>query len=494
MAAEKPARDAIQPARRRLIGAGGALLVPVIAWPQTGSKPTSVKIGTASILAVRVWPARDYTRVTLEYDGKLSFKSFPLSDNNPRMVVDIEGIDLDTTLKELVGKIQPNDPYIAQVRVAQNAPKVVRIVLDLKQPVEPQVFSLAPVGDYRSRLVFDLYSAKPVDPLLALFEKLDEEEKKQLAQSIPSRPPVSQARSADPLDELIRQAQQESDVRAGRPPPASPLPAPQIAAPPTPAPPVAAAPTPVPTRGLGRDRIPEVKRLIIVAIDPGHGGEDPGAVGPAGTYEKNVVLAISKKLAERIDATPNMRAVLTREGDYFVPLRDRVRKARAVNADLFVSVHADAFFKPEARGSSVFVLSERGATSEAARWIAKKENDADLVGGVNVNSRDKDVARTLLDMSTAAQINDSLKAGAAILNNIGELNKLHKPRVEQAGFAVLKAPDIPSILIETAFISNPEEEARLRTDRFQNKMAEQIHEGIKKYFARNPPLTRRPLT
>ncbi|MGL4576794.1 MAG: N-acetylmuramoyl-L-alanine amidase, partial [Burkholderiaceae bacterium] len=493
MAAKQSASAASKLSRRQLIGAGAVLCVPVIAWSAAGSKPGGVKVGTASILAVRVWPARDYTRVTLEYDGKLTFKPFPLSDNNPRMVVDIEGIDLDSTLKELVGKIQPNDPYIAQVRVAQNAPKVVRIVLDLKQPVAPQVFSLAPVGDYRNRLVFDLYSATPVDPLLALFEKLDEEEKKQLAQSMPQRAP--EARSPDPLDELIKQAQREADARAGRPP-ASPSPAPtaQAAASPTPAPPIAVAPTPSPTRTPGRERAPEVKRLIIVAIDPGHGGEDPGAIGPAGTYEKNVVLSISKKLAERIDATPNMRAVLTREGDYFVPLRERVRKARAVNADLFVSVHADAFFKPEARGSSVFVLSERGATSEAARWIAKKENDADLVGGVNVNSRDKDVARTLLDMSTAAQINDSLKAGAAILSNIGELNRLHKPRVEQAGFAVLKAPDIPSILIETAFISNPEEEARLRTDRFQNKMAEQIHEGIQKYFARNPPLTRRPLT
>ncbi|MFM2399240.1 MAG: hypothetical protein RL341_1397, partial [Pseudomonadota bacterium] len=349
MAAKKSAGAASKLTRRKLIGAGigagAALCVPVIAWSAAGNKSSGIKVGTASILAVRVWPARDYTRVTLEYDGKLTFKSFPLSDNNPRMVVDIEGIDLDSTLKELVGKVQPNDPYIAQVRVAQNAPKIVRIVLDLKQPVAPQVFSLAPVGDYRNRLVFDLYSAKPADPLLALFEKLDEEEKKQLAQSMPQRAP--QERSADPLDELIKQAQREADARAGRPPvplsppTPSPPPAPQAAASPTPAPPIAAAPSPTPTRTPGRDRAPEVKRLIIVAIDPGHGGEDPGAVGPAGTYEKNVVLAISKKLAERIDATPNMRAVLTREGDYFVPLRDRVRKARAVNADLFVSVHAD---------------------------------------------------------------------------------------------------------------------------------------------------------
>jgi N-acetylmuramoyl-L-alanine amidase len=489
MAAKKPEHASVNRIRRNLIGAGSGLFIPVIAWSQAASKDSgasAIKVGTASVLAVRVWPARDYTRVTIEYDGKLNFKSFPLSDANPRMVVDIEGIDLDSTLKELVGKIQPNDPYIAQVRVAQNAPKVVRIVLDLKQPVAPQVFSLAPVGDYRNRLVFDLYAATPVDPLLALFEKLDDEEKKQLAQSLPTRPPVSETRTSDPLDELIKQAQRESDVRAGR----TPVPTPAPASPaPTPAPTVAAAPTPSPA-----PRGPEMKRLIIVAIDPGHGGEDPGAVGPAGTYEKDVVLSIAKKLAERIDATPNMRAVLTREGDYFVPLRERVRKARAVNADLFVSVHADAFMRPEAAGSSVFVLSERGATSEAARWIAKKENDADLVGGINVTARDRDVARTLLDMSTAAQINDSLKLGAAVLSNIGELNKLHKPRVEQAGFAVLKAPDIPSILIETAFISNPDEEARLRTARFQNKMADQIHSGIRKYFARNPPLTRRPLT
>jgi N-acetylmuramoyl-L-alanine amidase len=484
-------------------------MVPVIAWAQSAGN--NIKTGTASVVAVRVWPARDYTRVTLEYDGKLNFKSFPIADANPRMVVDIEGIDLDSTLKELVGKVQPNDPYIAQVRVAQNAPKVVRIVFDLKQPVAPQVFSLAPVGDYRSRLVFDLYSAKPEDPLLTLFESLDEEEKKQLAQSLPERPPVSAGRPADPLDALMKQAQEESNTRAGRtttpPPMAAEQPTPESASPaaspsalPTPSPTaLAAAPTasPSPTargkQGKQEQAKQEIKRLIIVAIDPGHGGEDPGAIGPAGTQEKDVVLSIAKQLAQRIDATPNMRAVLTREGDYFVPLRDRVRKARAVNADLFVSVHADAFMRPEAAGSSVFVLSERGATSEAARWIANKENDADRVGGINVTAKDRDVARALLDMSTAAQINDSLKLGAAVLNNIGELNKLHKPRVEQAGFAVLKAPDVPSILIETAFISNPDEEARLRTPRFQTKMAEQIHEGIVKYFARNPPLTRRPL-
>jgi N-acetylmuramoyl-L-alanine amidase len=480
MAAEEFEQTPNRMQRRTLISAAGTLLFPVIAWAQTGGKHSSVKIGAASVLAVRVWPARDYTRVTIEYDGQLQFKSFPLSDANPRMVVDIEGIDLDSTLKELVGKIQPNDPYIAQVRVAQNAPKVVRIVMDLKQPVAPQVFSLAPVGDYRNRLVFDLYASTPVDPLLALFEKLDDEDKKQLAQSMPARPPVSQERPADPLDELIKQAQRESDARTPAPKPT-----------PTPASTLAAAPSPTPTPTPNTRATPDVKRLIIVAIDPGHGGEDPGAVGPAGTYEKDVVLSISKKLAERIDATPNMRAVLTREGDYFVPLRDRVRKARAVNADLFVSVHADAFIRPEASGSSVFALSERGATSEAARWLAKKENDADLVGGVNVNVRDRDVARTLLEMSTAAQINDSLKLGAAVLGNIGELNKLHKPRVEQAGFAVLKAPDIPSILIETAFISNPDEEARLRTSRFQDKMAQQIFSGIRRYFARNPPLARR---
>jgi N-acetylmuramoyl-L-alanine amidase len=230
---------------------------------------------------------------------------------------------------------------------------------------------------------------------------------------------------------------------------------------------------------------------LIVVIDPGHGGEDPGAIGPRGTYEKHVALAIGRRLARMLDAEPDMRAVLTRDADYFVPLAQRVAKARRVQADLFVSIHADAFREPHARGSSVFALSETGATSAAARWLAQKENDADRVGGVNLDRVDRSVARTLLDLSQAAQINDSVKVGKHVLAELAEHNALHKSAVEQAGFAVLKAPDIPSILVETAFISNPDEEAKLRNERHQQRYAESIGEGVRRYFAGNPPLAAR---
>ena len=230
--------------------------------------------------------------------------------------------------------------------------------------------------------------------------------------------------------------------------------------------------------------------MITIVIDPGHGGEDPGALGRSGTQEKDVTLAIARKLKERINREPNMRAVLTRDGDYFIPLQTRVEKARRVNADLFVSVHADAFIKPHARGSSVFALSERGATSVAARWLAKRENEADLIGGVNLDVKDRYLKQTLLDLSQTATINDSLKLGKAVLSELGEINTLHKAQVEQAGFAVLKAPDIPSILVETAFISNPEEESRLKSESYQAKMADALLQGIKRYFAKNPPLSR----
>jgi N-acetylmuramoyl-L-alanine amidase len=238
---------------------------------------------------------------------------------------------------------------------------------------------------------------------------------------------------------------------------------------------------------------PKIDRLIIVAVDAGHGGEDPGARGRHGTREKDVTLAIAKRLKIAIDKEPNMRAVLVRDGDYFVPLGDRVVKARRVQADLFVSVHADAWVKPDARGSSVFALSERGATSAAARMLAQKENQSDLIGGVNFGVRDPVLARTLLDLSQTATINDSLKLGRHVLSELGDVNELHKQSVEQAGFAVLKAPDVPSILVETAFISNPEEEKRLKDGAYQEKMSAAILSGIKRYLAQNPPLARQRL-
>jgi N-acetylmuramoyl-L-alanine amidase len=381
---------------------------------------------------VRLWPAEDYTRITLEHAGTVQYKHF-LMENPQRLVVDLLNLRLDDTLKELTAKLKAHDPYVQQIRVAQFDPETVRLVFDLKQAVRPELFAMAPVAEYQHRFVIDFYPKQPVDAMLGLIDgKIDP-----VASATPA-PKVSLPSGS--------QANSKANVKA-----------------------------------------PSVQRMITVAIDPGHGGEDPGAIGPGGTQEKDVVLSIAKLLKAELDAMPGMRAMLTRNGDFFVPLQTRVKKARAVNADLFVSVHADAFIKPTAGGSSVFVLSERGASSTAARWLANKENAADLIGGVNLRATDSQLAKVLLDLSTTAQINDSMKLGGAVLRRLGKINRLHKPEVEQAGFAVLKAPDIPSILIETAFISNPEEEARLGDTNHQRQLAKAIANGIAQYFSQNPP-------
>lgn len=428
--------------RRTLLKATGTLLISVLV-------PSLAR--AAQILAVRVWPANDYTRVTLENDSELKTSHFTVKDPE-RLVVDIEGLELNPTLKQLVAKIQANDPYIKQVRVGQNRPNVVRLVFDLKEEVNPQVFSLQPVGSYKHRLVFDLYPVNPPDPITALIEKGDwhqlPEKELPLAKLDPK--PAS-------LPDLPTSSTSIEPEK-------------------------------------NHSKAPALIRMITIALDPGHGGEDPGALGHGGSREKDVVLAIAKRLKEKIEQQPNMRVMLTRDADYFVPLNVRVQKARNVQADLFMSIHADAFVESSARGSSVFVLSDKGASSTAARWLANKENAADLIGGVNLKGHDKQLAGVLLDLSTTAQINDSLKLGKVVLSEIGGINRLHKGSVEQAGFAVLKAPDIPSILIETAFISNPEEEARLSDDNYQDKMADAIVKGIKKYFSKNPPLAKNKLT
>ncbi len=411
----------------------------------------------AGLVAVRLWPADDYTRVTLESDTALTARH-SLAENPPRLVIDIDGLELSPALRELVGKVRSDDPYIDGVRVGQNQPRVVRLVIDLKQPVAPQVFTLEPVAAYQHRLVFDLYPTRERDPLLALIREKEAAEQ-QAAQAV-----------QDALGEFIGRLDKPGPAKA----PAAP--APQQ----TPAP-----PPPPPALAQGK-----IDRLIVVAIDPGHGGEDPGAIGPTGLREKDVVLAVALQLRDRLNARPGMRAMLTRDADFFVPLQDRVRKARRVQADLFVSIHADAFLTPTARGASVFALSQSGASSTAARWMASRENAADLVGGVNIKNRHEDVMRTLLDMSTTAQIKDSLKLGSEVLGQIGRVGRLHKARVEQAGFAVLKAPDIPSILVETAFISNPDEEQKLRDPDYQRELVEALATGIGRYFARNPPLAR----
>jgi N-acetylmuramoyl-L-alanine amidase len=459
----------------------------------------------ARIVAVRVWPAQDYTRITIESDTALTARSQFVPDP-PRLAVDIEGLHLVPALRELVAKIRTDDPFIAGARVGQNSPTVVRMVIDLKQPVAPQVFALEPVNagpaaTYGYRLVFDLFPAQAVDPLEALIAERLKEQK-------PPPPP----QTIDPLDDWL--ATQLPPARTPAPP-RLPQTRPPVAASSSPAPPRTHQIAPENVANNDADifdktnydlrnlRHTATDRLIIIALDPGHGGEDPGAIGPGGTREKDVVLQIAQRLRDRINRAEvtlqagsgtgqggraSMRAFLTRDADYFVPLHVRVQKARRVQADLFVSIHADAFMTPTARGASIFALSQSGASSTAARWMADKENQADQVGGLNIKAADTQVQRALLDMSTTAQINDSLKLGVSLLREIGNLGKLHKPKVEQAGFAVLKAPDIPSVLVETAFISNPEEESRLGSEDYQNQLADAIMRGIARYFARNPPL------
>ncbi|MES2188322.1 MAG: N-acetylmuramoyl-L-alanine amidase [Pseudomonadota bacterium] len=458
----KRRRPTREPTRRDILRAGSVLLLLGAAEIAHG----------AGIVAVRVWPAAEYTRVTIESDAALVAKQFFVA-SPPRLAVDIEGIELNAGLKELIAKVKSDDPFIAGVRVGQNAPNVVRLVLDLKQAARPQVFTLPPVAAYQHRLVFDLYPAQEVDPLEDL---------------IASRLRDTQNPAPDPLGDLIARQSDKPTPNAApglpRPLPLPPVP-PAIAAAPPPAPVAPTGPAPSSTR---------TDRIIIVAIDPGHGGEDPGATGPAGTREKDVVLRVAYLLRDRINATTlngnPMRAFMTRDADFFVPLGQRVDKARRVKADLFMSIHADAFTTPAAKGASVFALSQGGASSSAARWLANKENGADLIGGLNVGVRDEHVQRAMLDMSTTAQINDSMKLGSALLGQIGALGKLHKGSVEQAGFAVLKAPDIPSVLVETAFISNPEEETRLRDPEYQVKLADALLRGIQGYFSKNPPLAR----
>ena len=398
----------------------------------------------AKLLAVRMWPAEDYTRVTLESDERLKVSHQLLTKPN-RLVVDVEGIELTNTLKELVAKVKSNDPYVSQVRVGQFQPKVVRLVFDLKESVQPQLFTLDPVGNYQNRLVFDLYPTVANDPLMELVKN---SAKKSAA--LESEDPIAAFANKD--KEIEKQIPNQGDPTLSEK--------------------------------------PQSRRLLTIAIDPGHGGEDPGAIGKRGSREKDIVLSISRKLKAKIEQEPDMRSYLTRDGDYFVPLHTRVNKARRVKADLFVSVHADAFVRPNAKGASVFALSQQGASSTAARWLANKENSADMIGGLNIKTQDHQVAQLLLDMSTSAQIKDSLKLGDAVLKQIGSFAKLHKSHVEQAGFAVLKAPDVPSILIETAFISNPEEEARLNDQDYQEQIAASILEGIKNYFAKNPPVAK----
>ena len=431
----------------------GLLLCAFALFAHMGSATAGDRVS-----AVRIWPAQDYTRITIEVDKPVRHELL-LVKNPDRLVLDLEEIDIASVQQEISGKVLPNDPYIGQMRAGRYKPGVVRLVLELKTEVKPQIFMLKPVGEYGHRLVLDIYPLVAADPLMALLEKSATKTLPEAQGSETAPPAAKEASRPEPKLEARPEVRSEPALKSDS----------------------------------AQKIKPVVARMVTIVVDAGHGGEDPGAKGRGGSREKNVTLTIARKLKAIIDAEPNMRAVLTRDGDFFIPLQGRVQKARRVQADLFVSVHADAFVKPHARGSSVFALSERGATSTAAKWLAKRENDADLIGGVNLDKKDRFLAMTLADLSLTAQINDSLKLGKAVLSELGGVNSLHKREVEQAGFAVLKAPDVPSILVETAFISNPDEERRLNDEGYQEKMAQAIFKGIRRYFTKNPPLAKSTL-
>ena len=380
------------------------------------------------IVATRIWPSPEYTRITVESATLLQYEQMILQ-NPERIVVDLKNIYLGKALEDLTSQVKEEDPSIQSIRVGQFNPKVSRIVIDLKGTAKVKVFSLDPIEPYKHRLVIDVYPEN-YDALASLLKQLEDE-------------------TYQASDEVIT----KDGVK--------------------------------PEPGINKQPKPEP---IIVAIDAGHGGEDPGARGKRGTKEKVVVLKIAKKLKALIDAEKNMKAVLIRDGDYFVPLATRVKKARAAKADIFVSIHADAFKKRSVSGSGVYALSDRGASSAFAKFLANQENEADLIGGVSIDNKDPILAKTLLDLSQSATINDSLRLGKQVLLEIKKVNNLHKKYVEQAGFAVLKAPDIPSILVETAFISNPEEEKNLRSTAFQDKLAKSILLGIKNYIHTQPSI------
>lgn len=414
---------------------------------------SAASYAATAVSAARIWPAEDYTRITLESDQPIAHQMIMLK-NPDRLVLDLDNAELGAVLKSLSDNIDASDPYIHQIRSGYFKPGVVRLVVDLKTQVKPEIFSLQPVGEYKHRLVLDIYPLQ--DPLMAMLSEMKKAKAEQAGSTADSTANTDAAAQAPSSTAILI----DSDK------------------------------LPLPPAEQAKD---PKSRIITIAIDAGHGGEDPGARGATGTYEKHITLAIAKKLKEVVDAEPNMRGVLTRDGDYFIPLHGRVVKARKLQADLFVSIHADAFTRPSARGSSVFALSERGATSASARYLANKENESDLIGGVSLDVKDPYLARTLLDLSQTATINDSLKLAKAVLGNIGEINTLHKSHVEQAGFAVLKSPDIPSILVETAFISNPGEEKKLNDDAYQEKLAGAILDGIKNYFSSNPALAKSKL-
>ena len=414
--------------RRQIVRAAGASLVLSVSPLAWGKR------AAPQFVAVRIWPANAYTRITLEASQRLDYKYFTI-DNPRRLVIDIRGVTLNNVLQGLGGKVQSSDPYISGIRAGQNTPDTVRVVIDLKTAVNPQVFALNPVSNFRHRLVVDLYpqsSSDARDPLMALLEDYSQG-KISSSGTGADTPPVSEPPSA-------------SGGRGGG------------------------------------------KRQVVVMLDPGHGGEDPGATGPSGLREKDVVLSIAREMKKRLDAL-GYRTYLTRNEDIFIPLGVRVARARRQKADVFISIHADAFTNPSARGTGVYALSTKGATSSAARFLAQTQNNADLIGGVKTVGIPS-VDSAIMDMTQTVTNRDSLSLGQRVLTELGKLNKLHKGNVDRANFAVLRAPDIPSILVETAFISNPEEERLLGSTSFRQKCAQAMCDGVQQYV-NNAVLARR---
>ena len=391
---------------------------------------TATANASAQVTFTRVWAGPEYTRVTLESNLPIKY-TLSLQSSPDQIILDLENTGLNPPLGSLSNKIDPKDPLIKKANIEYLPSNGVRLTLALKTKAVPRAFTLDPMGKFGYRLVLDVF---PPDRAASASEQHD-----------------------DPLMALVKASEQKIVTKAKS----------------THKPEIALA---------SFNPRPEKQKTIIVAIDAGHGGKDPGAIGPKGSQEKDITLSIAKKLKAKIDKEPGMHAVLTRTGDYFLPLAVRRTKARSANADLFISVHADAVPRNDARGSSVYALSENGATSTTASWLAQKENESDRIGGIKLNTKDHYLRKTLIDLSINATINDSIKLAGTVLSAIGNVNHLHKRQVEQAGFAVLKSPDIPSILVETAFISNPSEEEKLRNEHYQDKMATAIVSGIKRYF------------
>lgn len=430
----------------------------------------------AQMVDVRMWPAEEYTRVTLEHDEPIKFKYFLVRSPMPyRLVVDIEGLKLTAKLQKMISDVSPKDPYIRAVRIGQFTPTVVRLVMDLKSEVRPEVFSLKPVANYKYRLIFDIYPVQSEDPIAGVIAGLNNKNQQK-----------------DPLGDLIAQnrqpAKQNENPKETKTQPQKPA---QTAKNTTVEKNKAQASTSKSKTAAETKKqtqpkaVAPKKRDIVIVVDAGHGGEDPGAVGKRKTYEKHITLSIAKRLERLIKREKGMKVVMTRSSDHFVSLSQRVMIAQKAKAHLFVSIHADAWTKPSAKGSSVYALAERGATSSAARWLAKNQNDADLIGGANFKEVDRRLQSVLVDMTTSWKINYSLELGHSVLQYLGRVNTLHRRQVEQAGFLVLKAPGIPSILVETAFISNPQEERKLKTAAYQQKVADAILKGIKAQVKKN---------